>query len=113
MGLSNRGTGKPPAPSTARRLALRLSNDKIHHLTGKLLKLFQEHRQIHSVDDDLVYRSIADVLYNNVRTEDEIEEEVDALLKQHRGEIEAMEMDMGMLRAKMKREIAKKRGFVL
>ena len=48
-----------------------------------------------------------------MRIEEEIDEEVDVLLSQHRGEIEAMEMNLGILRAKMKREVAKKRGFTL
>ena len=92
---------------------MRLSNDKIHYLAGKLLKLCQEHSQVHLADDELVYRTLADVLYNDMKAEADIDDEVDELLKHHRGEIEAMEMDLGMLRTKMKREIAKKRGFVL
>jgi hypothetical protein len=92
---------------------MRLTNDKIHYLAGKLLKLCQEHPQVHPTDDELVYRTLADVLYNDMKAEADIDDEVDELLKHHRGEIEAMEMDLGMLRTKMKREIAKKRGFVL
>jgi hypothetical protein len=93
---------------------MRLSRDKIHYLSAKILKLMQDNRKIHlTANPDLVLRTVSDVIFANMRGEEEIEEEVDRLLSQHRGEIEAMDMDLGMLRTKMKREIAKKRGFVL
>jgi len=93
---------------------LRLSPAKIEYLGTKILKLIQDNRRIHITSNpDLVFRSVADVIYANMQAEEEIEEEVEILLGHHRGEIEAMEMDLGMLRAKIKREVAKKRGFVL
>ncbi len=93
---------------------LRLTPRKIEYLAGKLLKMMQDNRLIHlQAPPDLVQRTVEDILYTNMQTEDDIEAEVDDLLSRHRGEIDAMEMDMGVLRAKMKREIARKRGFVL
>ena len=70
--------------------------------------------------EDLIVRAI-DALRTRDRNlaekafqiEEEIDQEVEVLLGQYKGEIEAMEMDMGMLRAKIKREVAKKRGFIL
>jgi hypothetical protein len=93
---------------------VRLSPQKIEYVADKILKLIQDNQRVHILSNvDLVQRSVADTIYANMKTEEEIDEEVDILLSQHRGEIEAMEMNLGMLRAKMKREIAKKRDFTL
>ena len=93
---------------------MRLSKHKIEYLSDKILKMIQEHGQIHILANaDLVTRAIDDVIFENIKEEDEIDAEVDALLKQNYNEIKAMEMDVGALRNKMKREIARKRGFTL
>ena len=93
---------------------MRLSRRKIEYLSEKILKLIQDNARIHILSSsDLVIRTIEDVIFENMSLEEEIDEEVEELLGQHRGEIEALEMDLGVLRAKMKREVAKKRGFTL
>ena len=93
---------------------MRLSKNKIAHLSDKILKMIQDHGQIHIISNaDLVTRAIDDVIFENIQAEDEIDREVDALLKDNYNEIKAMEMDVGALRQKMKREIARKRGFTL
>jgi hypothetical protein len=94
--------------------AVRLSKFKIEYLSEKILKMIQEQGQIHIIaNEDLVVRAAADTIYENILAEDEIDNEVDDLLKENYNEIKAMEMDVGALRQKMKREIARKRGFVL
>jgi len=93
---------------------LRLSKHKIEYLSDKILKMIQDHGQIHIISNaDLVTRAVDDVLFRNMTAEEEIDAEVDALLKQNYNEIKAMEMDVGALRNKMKREIARKKGFTL
>ena len=93
---------------------MRLSKFKIEYLSEKILKMIQEQGQIHIIaNEDLVVRAAADTIYENILAEDEIDNEVDDLLKENYNEIKAMEMDVGALRQKMKREIARKRGFVL
>jgi hypothetical protein len=93
---------------------VRLSNRKIEHLGKRVLKLMQEDPRIHPDDNtDLVLRAVEDALTDNLRTEEEIDQEVEKLLSQNVNEIRAMEMDVGALRSKMKRELARKRRFVL
>jgi len=93
---------------------LRLSKYKISHLSDKILKMIQDQGQIHIISNaDLITRAIDEVIYENIQAEDEIDREVDAMLKENYNEIKAMEMDVGSLRNRMKREIAKKRGFTL
>ncbi len=104
-----------PDPACPNRGAdVRLSPNKIEFLAEKLLEMIERDPRLHiQTNSDLVYRAIVDTIYDDMRTEDQIEAEVEELLKQHLGEIRAMEMDYGALRAKMKREIARKQGFVL
>jgi hypothetical protein len=93
---------------------LRLSPDKIRYLADRILLLIQEHPKVHITSNvETVHKTIADTIFANMRQEDEIEAEVDDLLRQHRAEIQVMEMDLTELRRKFKREVAKRRGFVL
>lgn len=93
---------------------MRISKHKIEYLSDKVLKMMQEHPLVHpDPNTDLVTRAIDDAIFENMKQEDEIDEEVEALVNQNRNEIRAMEMDLGALRNKMKRELARKRGFTL
>lgn len=93
---------------------MRLSRRKIEHLSDRILKLIQQDPRIHmSGSVDLVTRAIDDAIYENMQQEDEIDAEVEELVQKNRAEIAAMEMDVGALRNKIKRELARKRGFVI
>jgi len=93
---------------------VRLSPNKIDYLSEKIVRMIETHGKVHiQTNGDLVFRAVADVIYDNMKAEEAIEAEVDELLDEHRIEIRAREMDYGALRAKMKREIAKKKGFTL
>ena len=93
---------------------MRISKHKIEYLSDKVLKMLQDHPMIHPDPNiDLVTRAIDDAIFENMRTEEEIDAEVEALVNQNRNEIRAMEMDLGALRNQMKRELARKKGFTL
>ncbi|NCQ34327.1 DUF507 family protein [bacterium] len=93
---------------------MRLSKHKIEYLSDRILKLIQNHGQIHILaNEDLLVRAVDDAVMENMRAEDEIDAEVEGLISQNVDEIRAMDMDMGALRSKMKREIARKRNFTL
>ncbi len=93
---------------------MRLSKHKIQYLSDKILKLVQGHGQIHILaNEDLLVRAVDDAIMENMTAEDKIDAEVEALINQNVNEIRAMDMDVGALRNKMKREIARKRNFTL
>ncbi|MBE0564344.1 MAG: DUF507 family protein [Krumholzibacteria bacterium] len=93
---------------------MRLSRRKIEHLSDRILKLIQQDRRIHLAGSvDLVVRAVDDAIFANMQAEAEIDEEVEATVQKHLAEIRAHEMDVGALRAKIKRELARKRGFVI
>lgn len=107
------GPGRRAEPVTWRP-PLRLSRRKIEHLSDRILKLMQQDPRIHVTGDiDLVVRAIDDAIYENMQAEQEIDEEVEATVQKHLAEIRAHEMDVGALRAKIKRELARKQGFVI
>ena len=93
---------------------MRLSKHKIEYLSDKLLKMLQEHPGVHlDTNTDLVVRCIDDAIFHNMELEDEIDAEVEAHIAENVNEIRAMDMDVGALRNKIKRELARKKGFVL
>ena len=93
---------------------MRISKRKIEYLSDKVLKMLQEHPSIHPDPNvDLVTRAIDDAIFENMKQEEEIDEQVEILVNQNRNEIRAMEMDVGALRNKIKRELARKKGFTL
>ena len=93
---------------------MRLSRNKIEYLADRILALCHDTKGIYvQGNQDSVLRAIEDAIYADMHAEQEIDDEVDELLRQHQIAISAEEMDMGALRMKMKRELAKKRGFVL
>jgi hypothetical protein len=102
-----------PRPTNG-RTSVRLSPNKIDYLAEKILEMIERAPDVHiQTNADLVYRVVADTLFDDMRAEEDLDAEVDELLADHRREIQAKDMDYGALRAKMKREIAKKRGFIL
>ena len=93
---------------------MRISKHKIEYLSDKILKMLQEHPKVHiDPNTDLVTRAVDDAIFENMKQEEEIDEQVEALVSQNRNEIRAMEMDVGALRNKIKRELARKKGFTL
>ncbi len=93
---------------------MRLSKNKIEHLSDRILKMILDHPQIHLIsNNDLVTRAIDDAIFENMREEDAIDEEVDTIMQQNIHEIKAEEMDVGALRNKIKREMCRKHGFIL
>ena len=93
---------------------MRLSKHKIEYLSEKILKMIQANGEIHIISNpDLVTRAAYESIFENLQIEQEIDDEVEALLSQNYNEIRAMEMDVGALRNKMKRELARKKNFTL
>ncbi len=93
---------------------MRLSKNKIEHLSDRILQMMQEHPRIHPNENiDLVTRAVDDAIFENMQAEDEIDDQVEELVAQNKNEISAMDMDVGALRSKLKRELARKAGFIL
>lgn len=93
---------------------MRLSPRKIEYLADRILSTCQEHSLIHlNSNVETVWKTIADAIFANMRQEEEIDAEVEALLARHKYEIQGMEMDVSDLRRKFKREVARRHGFTI
>ncbi len=93
---------------------MRISPRKIEYLADRILAMVQDHALIHLASNvETVWKTVADTIFANMREEEEIDGEVEALLAKHKGEIQGLEMDVADLRRKFKREVARKRGFTL
>ncbi|MCP4292898.1 MAG: DUF507 family protein [bacterium] len=93
---------------------MRLSKNKIEHLSDKIMKMIVDNPNIHvTSSNDLVIRAVDDAIFENMRDEDEIDQKVDAIMQQNIHEIKAEEMDVGSLRNQIKRQMCRKAGFVL
>ena len=109
-----RGVEWSPGPRTAKETGVKLSQTKIEYLADRLVTMMQETGGIHLASNvETVWKTVADTIYANMRAEQEIDDEVDTLIEKHRREIRGQEMDVGDLRRKFKRELARKRGFTL
>ncbi len=93
---------------------MRLSPNKIEFMAEEILAMMEKDASVHiQTNADLVYRAVADIIYADIKAEDDLDAEVDELLEQYKSQIRVTEMDVGALRTKMKRELAKKKGFIL
>ena len=93
---------------------MRRSSNKIEYLSEKLVKLMREREGIFIPGDEAeVARIIGWEIIDELKIEDEIDDEVDGVLEQYERQISAGDMDQGMLRRKLKVELAKKRGYTL
>ena len=93
---------------------MRLSPRKIEYLTEKLVSLMREREGIFITgDDEELARIIGWEIEEYLKIEEEIDDEVDAVLDQYERQIQSGDMDQSVLRRKLKAELAKKRGYTL
>jgi hypothetical protein len=93
---------------------MRFSQDKIRDLASQVVAGLVSHPKVHLQEgEDALRVTIGSVILDDLREEDEIEREADALIAQHGSEIDRQDLDVEQLRRKFKQEIARRRGFVL
>jgi hypothetical protein len=93
---------------------MRIRREKIKDLAAQAVVFLRQERGVRLTAKEDVLRVVAgDVILENLQTEDEIEREAEQLLAAHKGEIAQGNLDVEDLRARFKREIAKRRGFRL
>jgi hypothetical protein len=93
---------------------MRLSEPKIRYLADKMAAWLEgmEGTEVRGPKDALS-RELAAVIRAELRLEVELEEEVERVLGQHRRQIDSQNMDLSVLRQKIKKQLAKERGIVL
>ncbi len=93
---------------------MRMSQEKVRDLARQIHVLLREHPKVELLaPEDAIRVAIGSAILDDLEEEEDIDREVDELLRQHSREIEQGDMDLVQLRLKFKQEIARRRGFIL
>ena len=93
---------------------MKLNANQIQYICEKVLRDLKEKNIIvFNVDEHTVLKRMMAELEKNLKEEEAIELEAKKLLAQHQGELNSSGMNQGKFFMMLKKEIAKKKGFVL
>jgi hypothetical protein len=93
---------------------VRLSERKIRYLSGKMTRWLADRPDVKLLDRlEVVELAIARAFAEELRLEDDLDDEVEKVLKQHQASIRGQNMDLMLLRQKIKAQLARDRGIVL
>jgi hypothetical protein len=93
---------------------MRFSQNKIHSLAEQVVAMLRDDPEARLLGPEgEVELAVAGAIAADLREEAEIDAEVDQVLAEHEREIEIERLDAKLLRAKVKRQIARKRGFMV
>ena len=93
---------------------MRMAPEKVKDLAAGIVAMMREHEGIQLKEDETALRVIVgSVILDDLQEEDDIDREVDDLIRQHASDINAEDLDVEMLRRKFRLEIARRRGVVL
>jgi len=91
-----------------------MSQEKVKDLAAQIVEMLDQHPQIHLNErSEAVQVAVGSAILDDLREEEEIDDEVEALLREHAGDIDRENMDHEMLRQKFRSQIARERGFIL
>ncbi len=93
---------------------MRLSPTKIEYLAEKIVHIMRDRDDVSfNLSEDDLARAIEFEFIEELKIEDEIDDEIDALLEQHERQIMSGDLDQMMLRRKLKTKLARERGYTL
>jgi hypothetical protein len=93
---------------------MRLRSDKVEYLAGKIATSLKGLKKMEFVKPaDQVAGSIQRVILADLRREDELEKEAEAILKQHQLKINLRNLSYNTLVAKTKQQLARQRKIIL
>lgn len=93
---------------------MRLSERKIQYLAGKLAAWLQEESGVETVaGGDVLARELAAVMRRDFLREEELDRDVEKTLLQYRKQIDSQNLDVELLRQKIRKQLARERGLVL
>ena len=93
---------------------MRLSEAKIRYLAARLVAELKERDDMTLVGGpDVLESDIARVIRDNLLAEDALDRDVETTMGRYRREIASGNMDVELLRQKIKKQLAKERGIVI
>ena len=83
-------------------------------LAGQIGAMRADHDKVHLNEDETALKVVVGgVILDDLEEEDDIDREVDDLLRKHARDIEQGDIDVEVLRRKFRSEIARRRGVIL
>lgn len=93
---------------------MRLSERKIKYLSHKMTRWLAGRADLRLLDrDEVVELAIGRAILQELRLEDELDDDVEKVLKTYQNQIRGQNMDMSLLRLKIKTQLAREKGIVL
>ena len=93
---------------------MKLDQKQIHHLCEKVLnELKTQNLVVFKSQEDAVLKRMIQEFEKNLKDEENIEAEAKKILVQHQREANAEGLNQSKLFAMLKKELAKKKGFIL
>lgn len=92
---------------------MRLTPAKVEDLVRQLLDRLKASPDVTLVDEKRAAAVLRDILLTDLRHEDELEDEVRALLKRHANEIHGDNLDYNLLFQRAKKQLAREKGIIL
>lgn len=93
---------------------MRLSENKIRYLSEKLVRLLETREDVRVIKGpEPLTLELAAVIREELLKEDLLDDEVEKVIQKNRRQIESGNVDLSVLRQKIKRQLAKERGIVL
>ena len=77
---------------------MRMAREKVKDLAASIVAMMHDHDGIHLNEDETALRVIVgSVILDDLQEEDDIDREVDDLIRQHASDIDAEDLDVEML----------------
>ena len=93
---------------------MRLSERKIRYLSHKLTAWLAGRNDVELLErDDVIELAVARAMVQELRLEDDLDDEVEKVLKTYQTQIRGQNMDMSVLRLKIKNQLAREKGIDL
>jgi hypothetical protein len=91
-----------------------MSPEKVKDLADQIVAMMAAHAQVHLNEDANALKvAIGGVILDDLEEEDDIDREVDELVRKHARDIDEGDIDVDLLRKKFRSEIARRRGVIL
>lgn len=93
---------------------MRLSNEQVEKISRMILEdLKQKELIIFKADERVVLKRIIEIFTGDMKAEDDLDREVENIIKQHQNEIDKGRMDYRKMFSMVKNKLVKERGIVL
>jgi hypothetical protein len=93
---------------------VRLSERKIRYLSDRIVAWMERRGDVEFLDrHDVVALAVGGAITQELKLEDDLDDEVERVLKDYQNQIRGQNMDMILLRQKIKAQLAREKGIVL